>query len=146
MKMSINLFPTSKASHTILMGDFNAKVGRGNTTESSTSSYTAVVKKTNRGDTLVNFAEHHQLKIMNTLFKKRPNKRWTWISPNGTTKNEIDFFLTNRPRTVTDASVINRLNTRVHVTTKWSERLLPSTLSYRGQSSSNDTRSQTSSV
>ncbi len=48
---------------------------------------------------------------MNTLFKKRPNRRWTWISPNGSTKNEIDFILTDRPHIFTDISVINSLNT-----------------------------------
>lgn len=36
----------------------------------------------------------------------------TWISPNGTTKNGIDFFLTNRPHTATDVSAINRLKSR----------------------------------
>ena len=64
-----------------------------------------------RGDSLINFAVRHQLKIMNTMFKKSPNRRWTWISPNGHTKNEIDFILTNRPHTFTDVSVINSLNT-----------------------------------
>ena len=48
---------------------------------------------------------------MNTVFKKSPNRRWTWISSNGHTKNEIDFILTNRPHTFTDVSVINSLNT-----------------------------------
>ena len=60
---------------------------------------------------MINFAVRHQLKIMNTVLKKSPNRRWTWISPNGHTKNEIDFILTNRPHTFTDVSVINNLNT-----------------------------------
>ena len=37
---------------------------------------------------LVEFAERQKFKIMNTFFKKRLNRRWTWISPNGATKNE----------------------------------------------------------
>ena len=53
----------------------------------------------------------HQLKIMNTFFKKRLHRRWTWISPNGVTKNEIDHILTDKPQTFTDVSVINSFNT-----------------------------------
>ena len=60
---------------------------------------------------MINFAVRHQLKIMNTVFKKIPNRRWTGISPNAHTKNEIAFILTNRPHTFTDVSVINSLNT-----------------------------------
>ena len=60
---------------------------------------------------IVNFAESHQLKIMNTFFKKRLHRRWTWISPNGVTKNEIDYIITDEPQTFTDVSVINSFNT-----------------------------------
>ena len=48
---------------------------------------------------------------MNTFFKKRLHRRWTWISPNGVTKNEIDYILTDKPQTFTDVSVINSFNT-----------------------------------
>lgn len=60
---------------------------------------------------LVNFAEHHRLVIGNTLFQKKENRKWTWISPNATTKNEIDFILSNKKRIIKDVSVINRFNT-----------------------------------
>ena len=48
---------------------------------------------------------------MNTFFKKRLHRRWTWISPNGVTKNEIDYIPTDKPQTFTDVSVINSFNT-----------------------------------
>ena len=48
---------------------------------------------------------------MNTFFKKRLHRRWTWISPNGVTNNEIDYILTYKPQTFTDVSVINSVNT-----------------------------------
>ena len=92
------------------MSDFNAKIGQGNASELSTGPYRLGTRNA-RGDSLINFAVKHQLKIMNTMFKKSPNRCWTWISPNGHTKNEIDFILTNRPHTFTDVSVINSLNT-----------------------------------
>ena len=105
-----NLVNNNKAYYNIVMGDFNAKTGQGNTSELSTGPY-GLGTRNARGDSLINFAVRHQLKIMNTMFKKSPNRRWTLISPNGHTKNEIDFILTNRPHTFTDISVINSLNT-----------------------------------
>ena len=105
-----NLVNNNKVYHNIVMGDFNAKIGQGNASELGTGPY-GLGTRNARGDSLINFTVRHQLKIMNIVFKRSPNRRWTWISPNGHTKNEIDFILTNRPHTFTDVSVINSLNT-----------------------------------
>ena len=56
---------------------------------------------------LVEFAERHKFKIMNTLFRNRLYRRWRWISPNEATENEIDYIMTDRPDIFLDASVIN---------------------------------------
>ncbi|XP_047115653.1 uncharacterized protein LOC124795626 [Schistocerca piceifrons] len=42
---------------------------------------------------MVQFAQEHKLKITNTVFSKNQNQRWTWRSPGGRTKNEIDYIL-----------------------------------------------------
>ena len=105
-----NLVNNNKAYYNIVIGDFNTKIGQGNVSELSTGPY-GLGTRNARGDSLISFSVRHQLKIMNTVFKKSPNRRWTWISPNGHTKNKIDFILTNRPHTFTDVSVINSLNT-----------------------------------
>ena len=47
---------------------------------------------------------------MNTQFQKKAGRRWTWISPDGNTKNEIDYIMTDNPSMVTDVTVINRVN------------------------------------
>ena len=60
---------------------------------------------------LVEFAEQHKFRITNTFFNKLPDRRWTWISPNGATKNKIDYITTDRTDTFPDVSVINSLNT-----------------------------------
>ena len=60
---------------------------------------------------LVEFAECHGLKIVNTLFKKHCNRCWTWISPNGETKNEINYILTDKHGIFSDLSVLNSINT-----------------------------------
>ena len=105
-----NLVNKNKAYYNIVMGDFNAKIRQGNASELGTGPYGLGTRNAG-GDSLINFAVRHQLKIMNTVFKKSPNRSWTWISPIGHTKNEIDFILTNRPHTFTGVSVINSFNT-----------------------------------
>ena len=41
---------------------------------------------------------------------KKAGRRWTWRSPDGHTKNEIDYIMTDQPSMVTDITVINRIN------------------------------------
>ncbi|MEG7521681.1 MAG: hypothetical protein M3H12_01060 [Chromatiales bacterium] len=48
---------------------------------------------------------------MNTMFQNKAGRRSTWKSPNGETKNEIDYILTSRPDIVTDVTVTNQVNT-----------------------------------
>ena len=105
-----NIIINSKARYNIVMGDFNAKVGPGEIRETCTRLY-GIGTRYRRGDILVEFAEQHKLKIMNTFFKKRLNRRWTWISPNGAMKKEIDYIMTDRPDIFLDLSVINSINT-----------------------------------
>ena len=63
-----------------------------------------------RGDTLVEWATSKNFKIMNTQFQKKAGRRWTWRSPDGNTKNEIDYIMTDKPSMVTDVTVINHVN------------------------------------
>ena len=49
--------------------------------------------------------------IIQWCHQERLHRRWTWISPNGVTRNEIDYILTDKPQTFTDVSVINSFNT-----------------------------------
>ena len=49
---------------------------------------------------------------MNTFLRKNPNRRWTWISPNRETKNEIDFIVIDKLQTAIEVPVLNGSNTR----------------------------------
>ena len=73
--------------YTIVMGDFNAKVGgQTNTSERATGCF-GLGLRNERGDTLVEWATSKNFKIMNTQFQKKAGSRWTWRSPDGNTKN-----------------------------------------------------------
>ena len=72
--------------YTIVMGDFNAKVGgQTNTSERATGCF-GLGQRNERGDTLVEWATSKNFKIMNTQFQKKAGRRWTWRSPDGNTK------------------------------------------------------------
>ncbi|XP_030747130.1 uncharacterized protein LOC115875765 [Sitophilus oryzae] len=47
---------------------------------------------------------------MNTFFKKRNSKKWTWTSPDSKTKNAIDFIISDRKDVIKDVSVLNRFS------------------------------------
>ena len=85
-----------KANHyTIMMGDFNAQI-RKRTNGNGKGQIWARI--------LVEWATSRKYKIMNTMVQKKAGRRWTWKSPNGVTKTEINYILTNRPDIVTDVT------------------------------------------
>ena len=47
---------------------------------------------------------------MNNMLQRKAGRRWTWQSPNGVTKTETDYIITNRPDIVTDVTVFNQVN------------------------------------
>uniref|UniRef100_A0A8R1EG52 Endo/exonuclease/phosphatase domain-containing protein n=1 Tax=Caenorhabditis japonica TaxID=281687 RepID=A0A8R1EG52_CAEJA len=91
-------------SSIIVCGDFNAVVGCSSDDLPFVGGHGAGQRSEN-GDRLVNFAFSSRATILNTIYPKRPNRKWTWISPNGKTKNEIDFILTNRREIAVDCEV-----------------------------------------
>ena len=46
-----------------------------------------------RGERLLEFATLHNLFICNTRFEQKPNRKWTWASPDGIHRNMIDLIL-----------------------------------------------------
>ena len=79
---------------TIVMGDFNAKVGRDWREWEGVIGKFGYGEENERGERLLNFCLNNRLKVMNTVFQQRKgNRKWTWESPDGRTKNMIDFVL-----------------------------------------------------
>src|SRR6218665_2395722 len=80
----------------IVMGDFNAKVGKDWETWTGAMGKFGYGEENERGERLLNFCLGNSLKIMNTQFyQRKANRKWTWVSPDEKTKNMIDFVLVN---------------------------------------------------
>lgn len=63
------------------MGDFNAQVGIKQCNEEYVLGNFGYEKKSKNGQRLVKF--YHNLTLLNSIFKKNKNNKWTWISPGG---------------------------------------------------------------
>lgn len=90
----------------MIIGDFNAKAGRQRGQEKYLGPFGSN-ERNKRGERLVQYIESSQLHLTNSFFRKKPTRRWTWISPDGKTKNEIDFILTTDRQAIQDTSVLN---------------------------------------
>lgn len=101
-----------KYSHNnlVVMGDFNAQVGPRQEGEESIMGNFGHGKRSINGHKLIGFLHENNLILMNSMFKKKEKNKWTWISPDGRTKNEIDFILSNNAKQFSDTSVIQNLN------------------------------------
>lgn len=93
----------------IVMGDFNAKIGISEADHYPTLGQYGYGRRNERGDRLITYAFQHKLSIMNTFFKKKQNRRWTWISPDLKTKNEIDYIMTNSPKLIRNIEILSNV-------------------------------------
>ena len=109
----------------IVMGDFSGQVGTCNKGEEYIIGKHGHGQRSSNGKRLVTFAMENKLSILNSFYKKRKSNKWTWISPNGKHKNEIDFCLTNNRKAFKNVSTINQLNFHTD------HRMLRTTLSGR---------------
>ena len=73
------------------MGDINAKVGE--CEKSSITGGFGLGNRNDAGECLMEFCEEKNLKIMNTCFNQPKRRLYTWTSPDGKTRNQIDYIL-----------------------------------------------------
>ena len=99
-----------KTQFTVVMGDFNSKLGKKKDDLETPLGPYGYGARNDRGEKLINFTLNNNLKIANTFFKKRDGRRWTWESPDGRTKIEIDFIITDKINTIKDISTMNKID------------------------------------
>ena len=80
----------------ILLGDFNAKVGRENIFKQTIGNESLRQDSNDNGVRIVNFATSKNLVVKSTVFPNRDIHKHTWTSPDGKTHNRIDHILIDR--------------------------------------------------
>ena len=76
----------------IVMGDMNAKIGSDNTGKELVMGKQALGEMNNNGEMFTDFCSFNELVIGGSVFKHKTIHKETWISPDGRTKNQIDFI------------------------------------------------------
>ena len=80
----------------ILLGDFNAEVGRGNIFKPTIGNESLHQDSNDIGVRSVNFATSKNLVVKRTIFPHRNIHKYNWTSPDGKTHNQIDHILIER--------------------------------------------------
>ena len=76
----------------MLLGDFNAKVGRENIFKPTIGQESLHQDSIDNGVRLVNFATSKTLVVKSTMFPHRNIHKYTWTSTDGKTHNQIDHI------------------------------------------------------
>jgi hypothetical protein len=76
----------------ILLGDFNAKVGKEDIFKLTIGNESLHEISTDNGVRLVNFATSKNIGVKSTMFPHRNIHKYTWTSPDGKTHSKIDRF------------------------------------------------------
>ena len=79
----------------IVMGDGNGKIGKSITNTQNYGRY-GLGERNEGGEALIDFCKTNNLVILNTLFSHHPRRLYTWTSPDGKTKNQIDYIMINQ--------------------------------------------------
>ena len=82
----------------ILLGDFNAKVGRENIFKPTIGNGSLHHDSNDNGVRIVNFGTSKNLVVKSMMFPHRNIHKCTWTSPDGQTHNQIDHILKDRRR------------------------------------------------
>ena len=82
---------TPKTDVFFIIGDWNAKVGS-QEIPGVTGKFGLGIRN-EAGKRLIEFCQHNTLDIANTLFQQNKRRLYTWTSPDGQHRNQIDYIL-----------------------------------------------------
>ena len=82
---------TYKKDVLFIIGDWNAKVGSQETPGVTGKFGLGIQNET--GQRLIEFCQENALVITNTLFQQPKRRLYTWTSPDGQHRNQIDYIL-----------------------------------------------------
>ncbi|GFN92180.1 craniofacial development protein 2-like [Plakobranchus ocellatus] len=78
----------------IIMGDFNAKVGLEKVDDIVGKHGLGI--RNERGEKLIEWCQTNNIIVGNTWFQQPPRRKWTWKSPGGETRNQIDYMMISK--------------------------------------------------
>jgi len=84
---------TPKYDIKIMMGDFNAQVGKELGLAPNIGKYSLHEETNNNGWRMIDFAITKSMAISSTLFQQKIIHKETWRSPHETTSNQIDYVM-----------------------------------------------------
>ena len=82
---------TAQKDVLFIIGDWNAKVGSSET-PGVTGKFGLAIRN-EAGQRLIEFCQENALVIGNTLFQQHKRRLYTWTSPDGQHRNQIDYIL-----------------------------------------------------
>jgi len=89
LQETLNITP--KGDIVVVMGDLNAKIGEGEA-DRFVGSHGLGIRNAS-GDRVHEFCATNDLVVSNTFFKNPPRRLYTWTSPDGKHRNQIDFIM-----------------------------------------------------
>jgi endonuclease/exonuclease/phosphatase family metal-dependent hydrolase len=101
----------NRTHYLFILGDFNAKLGKREEDSEISIGNFSYDQRNERGDTLLNFLQQHNIFASNSFFPGKFQRKWTWASADGVTKNEIDYIITNSKSVVKNVTVLNNFTT-----------------------------------
>jgi hypothetical protein len=82
----------------ILLGDFSAKIGREDIFKPTIGNESLHEISNDNGVRLVHFATSNNLRVKSTMFPHRSIHKYTWMSLDAKTHNQIDHIVIDRRR------------------------------------------------
>ena len=82
---------TPKKDVLFILGDWNAKVGSQETP--GVMGKFGLGMQNEAGQRLIEFCQENALAIANTVFQQHKRRLYTWTSPDGQLRNQIDYIL-----------------------------------------------------
>ena len=82
---------TPKKDVVFIIGDWNAKVGS-QETPGVTGKFSLGIRNETE-QRIIEFCQENALVIANTLFQQHKRRLYTWTSPDGQHRNQIDYIL-----------------------------------------------------
>jgi len=89
------VFDTTVGNIKIVLGDLNAKIGKERIYHNVAGMHSLHEHLNDNGSRLANFASEKGLIIKSTMLPRKDIYKYTWVSPDGRHKNQIDHVLIN---------------------------------------------------